>query len=176
MNPNPFSWSFRAQFFLGALVCFGLLAYAFYEQFHMGTEPCPLCIFQRLAYMVMGVVFLAGAVHGPAVTGRRVYAVLVFLAATVGVGIAGYHIWVQHVGPDPMAGCAPGWNYWVENYSLKHAWAKTLQNAFTGHADCAEVSWRFLGLSMPAWTLIWYLILGLGGLWSGFRRRAGVRT
>jgi disulfide bond formation protein DsbB len=103
--------------------------------------------------------------------GRRIYATLVATAAVAGAGIAAYHLWVQHVGPDPTAGCAPGWNYWVENYSYRFAWSKTLQNAFTGHADCADINWSFLGLSMPGWTLVCYVLLGTGALWAGFRRR-----
>jgi len=171
MNPNPFAWPFRAQYAFGGVACIALLAYAFYEQFQMGVEPCPLCIFQRLAFIAMALVFLVAAAHGPRAGGRRVYAVLVVLAAAIGAGIAGYHLWVQHIGPDPTAGCTPGWNYWVENFSYRQAWVKTLQNAFTGHADCADVNWSFLGLSMPAWTLAWYVGLGAGALWAGFRKR-----
>ena len=84
MNPNPFAWPFRAQFLAGAFACAALLAYALYEQFQMGMEPCPKCIFQRIAFMAMGVFFLAGAAHGPGRIGRRIYGVLVAVAAVVG--------------------------------------------------------------------------------------------
>jgi disulfide bond formation protein DsbB len=168
MNPNPLAWSFRTQFATGAFVCIALLAYAYYEQFAMGVEPCPMCIFQRIAFIVMALLFAAGAIHGPARTGRRVYAILVLVAAAIGAGIAVRHIQVQHLPPDPFAGCAPGWNYMVNNFPI----GKTLKLAFTGSADCSQVNWSFLGLSMPGWTLICYVLLGLGALWSGLRRRA----
>lgn len=168
---NPFRWPFRAQCIAGFVVCLALLAYAYFVQFQLGIEPCPLCIFQRLAFIAMGLFFLAGAIHAPRVTGRRVYGLLVLLGATVGAGIAIYHMWVQHRGPDPMAGCTPGWNYMVENYSLRYAWSKTLEHAFTGHADCAEINWTLLGLAMPFWTLVSYVLLGAGAVWAGFRRR-----
>ncbi|HTI96834.1 MAG TPA: disulfide bond formation protein B [Rudaea sp.] len=168
---NPFRWPFRTQCIAGFAVCLALLAYAYFVQFQLGIEPCPLCIFQRLAFIGMGIVFLAGAIHGPRATGRRVYGLLVLLAATVGAGIAAYHVWVQQQPPDPMAGCAPGWNYWVENYSIKYAWSKTVQQAFTGHADCAQVNWTLLGMSMPVWTFVCYALIGAGALWAGFRRR-----
>jgi disulfide bond formation protein DsbB len=32
------------------------------------------------------------------------------------------------------------------------------------------VDWTFLGLSMPGWTLIWFLGLGLGTLYFTWRR------
>lgn len=168
MNPNPLAWPFRIQFATGALVCIALLAYAYYEQFAMGVEPCPMCIFQRIAFIAMALLFAAGAIHDPARTGRRAYAILILVAAAIGAGIAVRHIWVQHLPPDPFAGCAPGWNYMVNNFPI----SKTLKLAFTGSADCSEVNWSFLGLSMPAWTLICYMLLGLGALWSGLRRRA----
>ena len=171
MNPNPFKWPFRAQYFAGGLACVALLAYAFYEQFQMGVEPCPLCIFQRLAFIVMALFFFIAAMHGPRGGGRRVYAALVAIAAAVGAGIAAYHVRVQQLGPDPTAGCTPGWNYMVENYSLKYAWSKTIEHAFTGHADCGQVNWTFLGLAMPFWTLVCYVLIGAGAVWAGFRRR-----
>jgi disulfide bond formation protein DsbB len=164
---NPFRWPFRLQYFAGFLVCAALLAYAYYVQFALGVEPCPMCIFQRIAFIAMGLVFLIGAIHGPRATGRRVYALLLLLGAAAGVGIAARHLWVQHLPPDPMAGCAPGWNYMIENFPL----SKTLKLAFTGSADCSQVSWTFLGLSMPFWTLVCYVLLGVGALWAGFRRR-----
>jgi disulfide bond formation protein DsbB len=168
---NPFRWPFRAQCLAGFVVCMALLAYAYFVQFQLGIEPCPLCIFQRLAFIAMGLVFLVGAIHAPRASGRRLYGLLVFVGAAFGVGIAAYHLWVQHLGPDPMAGCTPGWNYMVENYSLKYAWSKTIEHAFTGHADCGEVNWTFLGLAMPFWTLVCYALIGAGAMWAGFRRR-----
>jgi disulfide bond formation protein DsbB len=172
MTPNPFAWPFRAQYFAGFLVCAVLLAFAYYVQFDLGIEPCPLCIFQRIAFIFMGLFFLIGALLGTRrSTTRRVYALLVAFAAAVGAGLAAYHLWVQHLPPDPLAGCVPGWNYYVENFSLRYAWSKTLEHAFTGHADCAEVNWSLFGLSMPFWTLVCYVLLGAGAVWAGFRRR-----
>ena len=62
---NPFRWSFRAQFLAGFLGCAALIAYAIYTQLYQGLEPCPLCIFQRIAYAALGLVFLVGGLHAP---------------------------------------------------------------------------------------------------------------
>lgn len=169
--PNPFRWPFRAQFATGLAVCVALYSYALYSQFAGGFEPCPLCIFQRIAVIVLGILFLVGALHAPAgATGRRVYGLLVLFAAAAGAAISTYHLWVQHQPPDPMASCSPGWNYMIENFPI----SKALKMAFTGHADCAEVNWTFLGLSMPFWTLVAFVLLGAGAAYAGFRhRRAG---
>ena len=46
----------------------------------------------------------------------------------------------------------------------------------TGSGDCGTIDWTFLGLSMPAWSLVWFVILGLFFLAIGFRaRRRGQR-
>lgn len=164
---NPFSWPFRAQFAFGALACAGLMAYALYAQHHMFLDPCPLCILQRVVFMVMGIVFLLGLVHGPKGWGRKLYGVLVFLLALLGAGIAGRHVWLQGLPPDQVPACGPGLDYMLQAFPLK----KTLGMVFSGSGECAKLDWKFWGLSMPGWTLIWYIGLGLGALWAGFRRR-----
>ena len=170
MTPNPFAWSFRTQYLFGFLVCALMLAYAIYEQFQMGVEPCPMCIFQRLAFIAMGIFFLIGGLHAPSSPkGRRVYAVLVAIAALIGIGIAINHLRMQFTPHDPMmAGCGPGLSYLLDSFPLTDA----LKKAFTGSGDCGEINWTFLGITMPGWTLIWYVILGAGAVWAGWRRRA----
>ena len=165
---NPFRWPFRLQYLTGFLVCVLLLAFAYYVQFRLGIEPCPLCIFQRFAFMAMSLFFLIGAISNPRERGRRVYSLLVFLSACAGIALASRHMWVQHLPPDPMAGCAPGWNYMVSNFPIGDA----IKKAFTGSADCAEVNWSLLGFSMPFWTLVAFVLIGVGALWAGFRARA----
>jgi len=168
MSYNPFAWSFRAQYLFGFLACAVLLAYAFYEQFQMGVEPCPMCIFQRLAFIAMGIVFLIAGLHAPGAKGRRVYAVLVGIGALIGIGVAINHLRMQFTPHDPMmAGCGPGLSYLLDSFPLTDA----LKKAFTGSGDCGEINWTFLGITMPGWTLIWYAILGAGAVWAGFRRR-----
>lgn len=164
---NPFSWSFRAQFLFGAVACAALLGYALYAQYQMFLDPCPLCIFQRVVFMGMGVVFLLGALHGPKGWGRKVYGASAFFVAAIGMGIAGRHVWLQSLPPDQVPACGPGLEYMLDAFPL----SKALSMVFTGSGECATVDWSFLGLSMPGWVLVWYVFLGLGALWAGFRRR-----
>ena len=56
----------------------------------------------------------------------------------------------------------------LENFPL----ARTLKTLVSGTGECATVDWTFLGLSMPWWSLIWFVLLGLWGLHAGLRRRA----
>jgi len=164
---NPFRWPFRIQCLAGFLVCAGLLGYAYYVQFGMNIEPCPMCIFQRIAFIVLGIVFLVGAIQNPQASGRRVYGALLALIACVGIGIAARHVWIQHQPPNPFAGCSPGLNYMIANFPI----GKTLKMAFTGNADCAKISHTILGLSMPVWSFMSFVLLGAGGAWAGWYRR-----
>ena len=125
---NPLRWSFRAQCFLGFAICAGLLGYALYVQFVQQLEPCPFCIFQRLAFAATGVFFLLGALHGPRRPGgRKGYGVLAFLGAATGIGIAGRHVWVQ-LYPPLMPSCGPGWDYMIETNTWLGVVQKVLQN------------------------------------------------
>ncbi|WP_146908998.1 disulfide bond formation protein B [Arenimonas daejeonensis] len=169
MSANPFSWSFRAQSLSGFVLCGGLIAYALYVQFGMLMLPCPLCILQRVAFAAMGLVFLVGGLHSPnGRAGRGIYGVLAFLPAAAGAGVAGYHVWLQTLPPSEVPLCSSmGLDYMIESMGLMGALAKV----FEGSGECAKVDWTFLGLSMPAWTLVWFVGLGLGALWTGFKRR-----
>src|SRR5690606_20283417 len=144
------------------LLCAGLLAYAYYTQFHLGLQPCPLCIFQRVAVIALGAVFLLAALQGPRGWGRRVYAGLLALVALAGAGVAGRHVWIQHLPADQVPACGPGLDYMLEVFPL----GETLRMVFTGSGECAAVNWSFLGLSMPAWVLIWCVALGGLGVWN----------
>jgi disulfide bond formation protein DsbB len=163
---NPLNWSFRVAFVLGAALCAAFLGFALYSQFQMNLEPCPLCQLQRFAFIAVMVFCIAAAVHDPAGAGRRVYGALVAFAAAVGIAIAGRHVWLQHLPPDQVPECGPGLNYMLETLPLGAA----LKKALTGSGECAKVDWTFLGLSMPEWTLFWFVIIFVAALYYGFRR------
>ncbi|MCG8434863.1 MAG: disulfide bond formation protein B [Gammaproteobacteria bacterium] len=152
----------------GFVICIALLGYAYYTQFFLGLEPCPLCIFQRIAVITLGVVFLAAGLHHPGRTGSRIYSLFIILAAAGGAGIAGRHVWLQHLPADQVPACGPGLSYMLDVFPL----ADAIKMAFTGSGECADVDWTFLGLSMPTWVVVWFVILGV----SGFARNWWMET
>jgi disulfide bond formation protein DsbB len=169
-NANPFAWSFRLQMLFGFVVCAGLLGFALYVEHGMFMLPCPLCILQRFFFAAMGVVGLIAALHNPRSRGGRVgYGGLIALLAGVGGSIAARHVWLQLQPPSGFPSCSgQGLSYMFESLGLIDALATTL----AGQADCAKIDWVFLGLSMPAWTLVCFALLGVGALIAGLRRRA----
>jgi len=159
---NPLSWSFRPQMLLGGITCLALVGFAFYTQLQWGLEPCELCIHQRIAYLVLaGTFFLAALISPRARSARRSLSILTALAALVGALIAGKQIW-HKLFPPAMPTCAVSFDF-VENPTL---W----QQLFTATVECGVGDWIFLGLSMPAWSLIWFVILGAWALHAGFKK------
>ncbi len=94
--------SSRALFALVALICVLALGYAFYAEYVLKLEPCPLCMFQRVAMGLLGIVAVLAALHGPGRGGTRAYAVFGFLAAGLGAAIAGRHVWLQSLPKDQL--------------------------------------------------------------------------
>ena len=152
---------------LGAVVCAALLAYAYYAQYVMRLEPCPLCIFQRVGIFAIGVIFAAASAHDPAGWGRRVYAGLLGLASLATAGVAVRHLYIQSLPPGTVAACGASLDFMLKVFPLTDVLIKVL----TGSGECAKIEWRFLGLAMPAWVLIAAIATGAYGLWANIRRR-----
>jgi disulfide bond formation protein DsbB len=156
--------------FLGFVACAGLLAYAYYAQYVMHLDPCPLCMFQRIGVIVLCVVFLIAALHDPAALGRRVYAILLGLSALWTIGVAARHLYIQSLPPDSVPACGASLDFMLKVFSFSEVLVKVL----TGSGECAKVTWEFLGLAMPAWVLISAAALGGFGLWVNLRRQPPV--
>ena len=155
---------------LGFPACAALLAYAYYAQFVLHLEPCPLCIFQRVGVFAIGVVFVIAAAHDPVSWGRRLYALLLAVAALATVGVAVRHLYVQHLPEGSVPACGASLDFMLKVFSLSEVLVKVL----TGSGECAKVTWQFLGLAMPAWVLMAALALGAYGVWNNLRRQAPV--
>ncbi|MBT8085910.1 MAG: disulfide bond formation protein B [Woeseia sp.] len=145
---------------LGFLACAAMMAYALYAEHQLLLEPCPLCVFQRVATIALGIVFLIAAVHNPHSWGRRVYAGLILLSAGAGLGVAARHVWLQNLPADQVPACGPGFDYIIDAFPLSDA----LSMIFTGSGECATVDWHFLGLTMPTWVAICFAVLLAFGL------------
>jgi protein dithiol:quinone oxidoreductase len=167
---RPARGSRRPLNFAGFLLCAGLIAYALYAQFHLGLDPCPLCIFQRIGIAALGVVFLIAALHHPRQWGARVYALLIAVAALATMAVAARQLYIQHLPPGAIPSCGAPLSVMLKFMPL----AAVIRKVLTGSGECGVVNWRFLGLAMPAWVLIWAAVLGAVGSVANFRapRRA----
>jgi len=147
-------------------VCAALLAYALYAQIHQGLDPCPLCIFQRIGVVLLGLAFLAAALHHPRARGRFAYGAAIVLMALATAAVAARHVYVQSLPPGSLPSCGAPLAVLIRFMPL----TQVIRKVLSGGADCMTVNWRFLGLAMPVWVLIWSLVLGAVGVLANFRR------
>lgn len=153
------------------IVCALLLAWAYYLEYVVGLEPCPLCIFQRLAFLAMALVLLIAAAHHPGGWGAKVYGVLLLAAAGAGVALALRHLYLQSLPPDQVPACGPGLDYMMDTFPL----LEVIRTVLSGSGECAEVQ-KVWGLTIPAWTLMGYIGIGGLGVLTNFAGRSGRRA
>ena len=157
----------RLGYLLGFVVSFGVVGLALYLQQQHNLEPCPLCIFQRIAFMVLGLMFLLAALHYPSSRGRKIYGFFQFVAAVVGAGIAARHVWIQSNPDEVMTECGAGMGYMFDNFPLSHA----LSWVFKGTGECSTIDWTFFGVTIPQLSLIAFVLLALYALALAARKR-----
>ena len=165
MNP-------RLLFAAPALACAGLLFYGYYLQYFESQDPCPLCLVQRGLYFLVLAVFAIAALHGPGARGARIYPSLGFFFALCGLGVAGRQVWLQHLPADQVPACGPDLYFMLGNLPFGRA----MEKLFMGSGQCAEVHWKFLGLSIAEWSLAWFAALALYALWLALRKGAAVQS
>jgi len=146
------------------IICLSLLGFGLYLEHVQGLEPCPLCSFQRIAYIVITVIALIGAIHNPQNVIRIVYNVLLIITALIGAGIAGRQTWLQHLPPELVPECGPGLEYMLEVFPFGEA----LKMILSGSGECAEVHWRFIGFSIAEWSLVCFATIIIVSLLSMF--------
>lgn len=145
----------RLAYLLGFLVCAGLMAWALWLQYGLDLDPCPLCVFQRIAVIATGAVFLLAAIHNPGRTGAAVYAGLTVMVSGIGAGLAAWHVWIQAQPKGAVAACGMGLNYMLETLPLTEEIGRVLK----GSGECAEQGWLFMGLAIPSWTFVFFIAM-----------------
>jgi len=162
----------RSICILGLLVCVGLLTYALYLEHVLLLEPCPLCWLQRFVFVGFAAAFLVCAIHNPRSWTRYLYALVFAILTLLGAGLAGRQLWLQSLPPEARPECGLGISYMLESESLMNvlAWAAR------GTGECAEVQWTFAGISIPGWTFMAFLVLGIVVIVSLLRSPRGERA
>lgn len=159
-----------------AAACVGMLAFGLYLQHVVGLEPCPMCIVQRYALILVAVVAGVGAFVGkaPAVTVRAApveggarqpfasktpLAVVSFLGLVVsgfGAFVAARQSFLQWYPPE-IASCGRDFYGMIETFPLKRA----IPMIFKGSGDCTKIDWTFLGLSIANWSFVWFVVFAI---------------
>lgn len=149
----------RLSFALGFLVCAALMGWALWLQFGEGLEPCPLCQFQRVAVVLIGLTFLVGTLHEPGRIGAWIYSILLFVFAASGAALATRQVWLQALPKDQVPACGMGLSYMLDTLPF----IDVLRRVLEGSGECAEKGWVFLGLSIAGWTLAFFFTIAVAG-------------
>jgi len=158
--------SSRIFFSIIFVICASLLGFGLYLEHVVGLEPCPLCVFQRIAYIVVALFALIAAIHNPQKLFARIYTGLMFVASLCGAGIAGRQVWLQHLPEDKIPECGPGLEYMLDVFPL----ADALKMILSGSGECAEVQWTFLSFSIAEWSILCFVGLTVVSLIMFFRQ------
>ena len=157
----------RKFFIVIFTICIGLLIFGLYLEHVQGLEACPLCIFQRIAYTAIIFIALIGAIHNPRNLLQIIYKLLMVISSITGAAIAGRQIWLQHLPPELVPECGPSLDYMFNVFPFGEA----LKMIFTGSGECAEVKWRFIGLSIAEWSLIMFIGIFIATILSIYTSR-----
>ena len=143
-----------------ALVCvasIAMLAFGLYLQHVVGLEPCPMCIVQRYALILVAVVAGITAFASrktPLMLGAGMLVVL----SGLGAFVAARQSFLQWYPPE-ISSCGRDLYGMIETFPLKRA----IPMIFKGSGDCTKVDWTFLGLSIANWSFVCFVGIALLG-------------
>lgn len=129
-----------------------VLGGSFYFQYMLGLQPCPLCLMQRACLFGFAVFCLLGLRQSSIRRSRNLVFIQMFFACS-GFYFAARQVWLQLMPAQHSTACMPG----VDVLMRYFPWQDVVHALFWGAGDCAEVKWQWLGLSMPAWSALYFL-------------------
>ncbi|MBB1604861.1 MULTISPECIES: disulfide bond formation protein B [unclassified Variovorax] len=152
------SWYFaapRRALALICLACVAMLAFGMYLQHVVGLEPCPMCIVQRYALVLVAVFTGLAALTGQPVL-QKTGAALALVSAAGGAYTAAQQSWLQWYPPETVS-CGRDIYGMIETFPLQRA----IPMIFRGSGDCSKVDWTFLGLSIANWSFVCFVVFAL---------------
>ena len=138
-----------------ATSCAALLSFGFYLEFFRNLSPCPLCLLQRLFYLMILLINISSFFLLRAVRYKIIFLFTSTFFSLLGAITAGRQVWLQHLPRDQVPECGPGVVYLLEVYPPQ----KVLEIIYRGSGSCAETLWEFLGLSIAGWSAIFFVFL-----------------
>ncbi|KTD14246.1 disulfide bond formation protein B [Legionella israelensis] len=137
-----------------SLITLFVLGASFYFQYYKNMEPCPLCLMQRLCVFLLLFLTFVGVRLGT-IKRAKLISLLKMIVSVAGIYFSGRQLWLQSLPPESTPACMPTLDVLFKYFP----WQDVIRALFWGAGDCAEVSWQWLGLSMPAWTLLYFIFM-----------------
>ena len=140
-----------------------VLAASFYFQYVKGLQPCPLCVMQRLCVLLV-LIFSVLTVFLKSAGTRRFLVIMQILVAGAGIYFACRQLWLQSLPADQLPACLPGFDVLLRYFP----WKDILHALIWGAADCGEITWKWLGISMPGWSALYFCGVFLESIFCGY--------
>jgi len=147
---------------LGAFLGILLLAVGIYLECTENLHPCSLCLLQRGVFILMIILLLSAFLHNPKYRGIQIYGSLTLFTAVLGIFLAGRQVWLQSLPRAPAEICMPGFSYIISHLPLHQALSAMLM----GSDNCGVVDWTVWGWSIAHWSLLWFIVFGLLGIFQ----------
>jgi|SRR5471032_1360666 disulfide bond formation protein DsbB len=154
----------RSLYFMAFTAGALALGVSYYLEYGVGLKPCGLSLLQRGCLALLMVVCLVASVHGPRRFGSFVYWLLGLSASLGGTVAAGRQVLLQS-DPQQLAFCSPNLDDWFAN----EPWDCVVQRLFKGTDDCAGISWTLFDLSIPEWSLLFFVAMLILGIYQVLR-------
>lgn len=155
----------RLVFIIPIAVGLGLVGGGVVMAQTLGLAACPLCIIQRMLYLLLAVIALPGFFLGRG--GRMLVALLLAVTAATGAFVAGYQVWIQRFAQE--VNCSANQPWWERLVD----WAgERVPMLFEANGLCSDPAWKFLSLSIADWSLLIFSGLFLFALYALMRQRA----
>lgn len=152
MNNPITNWRAEDWALATCLMCGAMLGTGIFLEYIVGLEPCPLCMMQRVWFLLTGLIAYISLMHNPR---WGIYPVFGAITAAVGSYFSIKQLWLQSLPADQVPACGPNLQYMIEAFPLSDILLAMTQ----GTGDCAEVAWSLLGISIPGWALLGFAAL-----------------
>ncbi|TWC12203.1 MULTISPECIES: disulfide bond formation protein B [unclassified Pseudomonas] len=162
----------RFLFFMASAAAALALGIASYLEYAVGLTPCSLCVLQRLCLVLFLVNGLAACVHGPGRKGSILYGVTGLVSVSGGMALAWRQVLLQSHSPDCLTQVKGAGSWW-----------SAMRQVLDGAVDCAGVTWTLFDLSIPEWSLLFFLAISIAMtylllrlVWTALIRPLGDKT
>jgi disulfide bond formation protein DsbB len=141
----------RTFFVPACLASLAVLVGSYYLEYTLGLIPCPLCFTQRLLLGLYAVLCLGAVVQAPSAS--RGYTRALLACSLTGALLAVRHVWLQRASGAVHVCPAPIWRV------FEQSWREAARQLLLGGPDCDSLTWSFLDLTLPEWSLLAFLLL-----------------
>lgn len=135
---------------LVAFISTSLLIGALFFEFVIGLKPCPLCVWQRIPHLALSILSSFGLLL---IFMQKSQFLKGILWLCLAISISSLSLGIYHAGIE--------WGWWIgpsscgadiQNLGSYEAYLESLKNKYI--INCAQASWRFLGLSLAGYNAI----------------------